>query len=135
MMALTLEAALRAYLLGDPSITSHVQDRIAYAHVPESYTLPYIYYRGEGTIREDTLSTALPPRQRYAIECWHTSPAEAIALREAVRTRLHYATGTLAEDVSVQRMFVEDAGDDYLPGGTGSDEGLYSGALIVEVVP
>lgn len=129
---------LRSFLLTDPDLVELVDKRVHEDVVPE-LTGPqrqgFVYFVCEGTERVDLMDDergALPHSLRYAIECVSPEQSRADELADVVAAWLHLYAGAFGT-TSVQRIFVEDQSDDYVPRANGGDAGLFVRALQVQV--
>lgn len=130
----TTEENMRAHLFGDADIKATAR-AISYNHVPQDKETPYIFFQQSGANDDAAMddSNGVPTRPRYAVECWDATPAGAIELKNLVQARLNKYRGTFG-DTTVKGIFAEDVDDNYVPGGSGGDDGLHGAHLEAEVV-
>lgn len=122
-MAKIVEDLLQ-HLTDNVEVRALVDLRVHAHHVPERSLYPFIWLSRSGreTDRDHDGQGGLT-RHDYDIEAVSDDQAEAEDVADAVHDALAGHRGTFgARDV--QGVFVEDQDDDYVPRGTGGDDGL-----------
>ena len=130
---------LRSYLVADTTgVYATVGTRIYQNSVPAEAALPFIWFRRRGVEYLDILgeTETTPYREFFDFECVADNLDDADTLGDAVRTRLHGATGTIPSSGSnaYQWVDVNDQIDDYTPRNMQADELLHVVSLDVEVI-
>jgi hypothetical protein len=86
---MSLETAMRAYVLADAAITAIAGQRMYPRGLPQGPTFPAIVYSRVDTRREHVMTGPDGlPRARVQVTCWGTSVQTATDLAAAVRVRL-----------------------------------------------
>jgi hypothetical protein len=142
----TVDENLIAFLLADtnsPAVAKLCGGRIHQNYVPPgnngmSPTTPYVWFSKSDDSGEDAIDDAagtVPFNSVYDLECWAATVREAIALKDAVRKRLHLARGTFGAG-TVQGVYVTGQGGDYQlkgTGATGMNAVNHGEAMLVEI--
>lgn len=130
-----IETRLKVFLKTDTTIGQKVGDRIHFDQVPEDKIRPYIWARLNRTGNFETLDSSageVPGEYQFDLECVSPVKSEARTIAEAVRAKCHCHRGAFA-DTTVRGMFTTDQDEEYVPLGIGESQGLYVGALGVQV--
>ena len=142
----TVDENLIAFLVADtnnPSVPKLCGGRIHQNYVPpglngKSPMTPYVWFAKSDDSGEDALADSAGTEAYnnvFDLECWAATTPEAVALKNAVRKRLHLARGTFGAS-TVQGVFVAGQGGDYQltgTGATGMAAANYGEALLVDV--
>jgi hypothetical protein len=128
---------LRAYLIAEPSITAIVDDRVHYLHPPQKYKGAYIWLaRSSIDTDTQTLDESDKPyadEESFTIECISTTHNESQNLASAVkRLSGRHGISTFGNG-RCQCLMVDSHSDDYIPHGTGGDDGRDVAALDITV--
>ena len=132
----TLAENLRSKFLATSAISTLVGGRMFQDHPLQGPPRPFIYFARSSTEHERSLGEAqgsVPFRHIFDVECVADRDSQAESLADAVRTLDGFA-GALG-DSTVNRMFLEDQSDDYVPVNSGGDSGRFVKALRMEVIP
>jgi len=124
-----------AYLLADSDIASAVTDRVHYLSVPQNFDDLYVWIGKAAQEHERCFDDGTgdePFRQFWDIECIGQTLASVDLLAGYVRA-LDNDTGTFGAG-TVQRIWIADHAEDYVPRGINSDEGFCIAALQAEIV-
>lgn len=93
---MTLEAALRAFVLADGNVAALVGARMHPRKLPQSPLLPAIVYQRVATRRShDLAGPDGVPRPRLQLTCWAASSGAAYQLAGGVRQRLDGYCGAM----------------------------------------
>lgn len=147
-MANTVSENLINYLAGDTAITKAIGARFHQNHVPMvvqngvaklSSPGDYIWFAKDSAEDEVGLADAVgtgPLRHFYNLEVVAREPRHAETLAETIYDRCHKANrGTTFGDMTVQGIFVEPQGADYVRRNELGDSGFHIEAMRLEVVP
>lgn len=135
-----IDQNLRAFLLADGTIAGLLGNpaRLHQNTVPQEDAYPYAWYALSDTEDfEDLLDSpagALPFRVFFDLEAVSSDLDQAIALKKALRARLHNFRGSFG-DQTVQAVFARDQGEDYISRNSSGDEGIHAETLRVEIIP
>lgn len=126
----------RTFLIDDTSVKARLGNRIYQDRVADqSPVRPYLWYSRRLTNYSnciDDANGAQPTSVNFDVESISTDLTESQAIAELVRTRCHLYRGTFA-DTTVKGVFVREQDDDYVPRGTGGNDGLFATVFDVEV--
>ncbi len=127
--ATTLEAAIPAALKADPTVEGLVGARVFPLYLPESSTVPAIYYRVITKPRPQVLdgSSGLA-RPRVQFGCVSTSYGDCISMGAALRGLFDGFQGWLGA-IQVNAAVQLDSIDFYEDPKTGTDQGRYHRAI------
>ena len=128
---------LRTYTLGSTAIAAVVGDRMSQNHVPEAYDGPRIWYARANTQYDDCITStagANVVQENYDLECASRDIDELQSLVALVKARLNDYRGAMGTETEVC-CFCNDQSDDYIPLSVSGDDGLFVGAVSVEVYP
>jgi hypothetical protein len=134
---MTTGSNLRTYILNSTAIADLVGTQVYQNNVPVGVALPFVWFRRRGVEYLEILGEAetVPYREFYDVESVAESLNEADSIADAVRTRLHGASGTLGStDAVYQWVGVQDQADDYVPRNMQADELLQIVSLDIEVI-
>ena len=86
---MSLETALRTFVLADAAVTSLAGTRMYPRKLPQTPVLPAIVYQRIDTRRmHDMAGPDGLPRPRFQVTCWASNVGDAVTLAAAVRGRL-----------------------------------------------
>lgn len=123
MMASVTEDLI-AFLLSDADVTHLVGQRVHANHVPEKSSYPHIWLARSGKEKDRDLDgQGGITRHLFDLECISPDLGDAQDVADAVDDRLAGHRGTFGTR-RVQGVFLDDQDDDYIPRGTGGDDGL-----------
>lgn len=125
----TLPLEIRSRLLLTTDITDRVGERVHYDHLPESSSLPHIWFQRTGVETDDLLEGQGPAIDRYTVEI--VGEVFDTTLIDAVVETIKNMDGPVGSGV-VFLTFVDDADDDYVFKSAESDQ-LFMHALRVSV--
>jgi hypothetical protein len=126
---------LRSYIVADSTINGIISTRCFQNTVPETATLPFIWFVRRGVEFLEILGEAesTPYREYYDFECVSDEVDQAIDLADAVRARLQGTSGSIGAG-TYQWVDVTDQSDTYIPRNIADDERLTIASLAVEVI-
>lgn len=131
-----LATRFRTFLIEDTSVKGKLGDRIYQDRVADQSPLrPYLWFSRRLTNYSNALDDAngaQPTSVNFDVESISANLTESQAIAELVRTRCHLYRGAFA-DTTVKGVFVREQDDDYVPRGTGSNDGLFATVFDVEV--
>ena len=132
---MSLGEDIRARLLADATIRAAVGgQRVHRNTIPQTKLGTRIWFSRAGVEHEDVVSDGAgvqPFRERFDLEVIGDDLDDVDTTATAVRA-LHKITGTFGAG-TIQRMFVTDHQDDYVPRGVGTDEGAHVAAMQLEI--
>lgn len=124
---------LIAFLIDDPTVTNLVGRRVHANHVPQKSKYPLIWLARSGKEKDrDMDGQGGLTRHLYDLECISPDLGEAEDVADAVDDRLAGHRGTFGAR-TVQGVFIEDQDDEYIPRGTGGDDGLMTVAQQITI--
>lgn len=104
---MSLEADLRAYILGDVAVAALVVDRMYPLVIPQGGRQPCIVYAKQGRNVQQLFCGADGLHMTmFDIDCYATIYDDAVALANAVTARLRNFSGTMGA-TRVPRVFLE----------------------------
>jgi hypothetical protein len=129
---------IRSYLIADTTgVYAKVGSRVYQNSVPADAALPFVWFRRRGVEFLDILGEveSTPWREYFDFECVAANIDSADELGDAVRTRLHGASGPLPSSTGnfYQWVDVNDQSDDYIPRNMQADETLHVVSLDIDV--
>lgn len=107
---MTFEAALKAHLQADATITSYVADRITPVIREEGAALPALVYTHVFGAPQNSIDGFTSGLTRYVIQfdCWALTNQAAEALALAVRNRLGTVASTIPQIVVAEFPLFDD---------------------------